>query len=99
VLFNHALVKRDKNDFAPRLGIAYQLSSKTTIRTGYGLFYTQDTTNPVFDRARNFGFRESARGLDVRPTVNLDDPWGGSGSSGLQCTNWDGVCVARLYTF
>ena len=99
VLFNHALQARDNNDFAPRLGIAYQLGQKTTIRTGYGVFYTQDTTNPMFDRARNFGFRESARGLDVRPSVNLDDPWAASGASGLQCSNWDGVCVARLYTF
>ncbi|MBI1353469.1 MAG: TonB-dependent receptor plug domain-containing protein [Acidobacteria bacterium] len=99
VLFNHAMQRRDKNDFAPRLGIAYQLNEKTTIRTGYGVFYTQDTTNPTFDRARNFGFRESARGLEVRQTVNLDSPWASSGASGLQCSNWDGVCVARLYTF
>jgi len=27
--------------FAPRVGIAYALDSKTVIRTGYGLFYTQ----------------------------------------------------------
>ncbi|MCB1019732.1 MAG: carboxypeptidase regulatory-like domain-containing protein [Bryobacterales bacterium] len=99
VLYNHALQARDNNDFAPRIGIAYQLNQKTSIRTGWGVFYTQDTTNPVFDRARNFGFRESARGLDVRPSVNLDNPWQSSGASGLQCTNWDGVCVARLYTF
>ncbi|MCB9383408.1 MAG: TonB-dependent receptor [Bryobacterales bacterium] len=99
ILYNHALQQRDKNDFAPRLGIAYQVNQKMSIRTGYGVFYTQDTTNPVFDRARNFGFRESARGLDTRPSVNLDSPWASSGASGLQCTNWDGVCVARLYTF
>ncbi len=99
VMQSHALQARDNNDFAPRLGIAYQLSQKTSIRTGYGVFYAQDTTNPVFDRARNFGFRESARGLDVRPSVNLDAPWAASGASGLQCTNWDGVCVARLYSF
>ena len=27
--------------FAPRLGIAYSLSPKTVVRTGYGIFYTQ----------------------------------------------------------
>src|SRR4051794_30733028 len=27
-------------DFAPRVGIAYQLTPKTVIRTGYGLFYS-----------------------------------------------------------
>jgi hypothetical protein len=99
VLFNHATINKDKNDFAPRLGFAYQLGDKTTIRTGYGVFYTQDTTNPVFDMARNFGFRESARGLDVKPSVNLDSPWATSGAAGLECSNWDGVCVSRLYTF
>ena len=99
VLFNRSLIRRDINDFAPRLGIAYQVNSKMSIRTGYGIFYTQDTTNPVFDRARNFGFRESARALDAVQTVNLDNPWADSGATGLQCTDFDGVCVARLFTF
>ena len=99
VLFNRATIQKDRNDWAPRLGIAYQVDDKTSIRTGYGVYYTQDTTNPVFDMARNFGFRESARGLDVRPSVNLDSPWAASGSAGLECSNWDGVCVSRLYTF
>ncbi|MFL6416104.1 MAG: TonB-dependent receptor domain-containing protein [Bryobacteraceae bacterium] len=31
----------DYNNFGPRLGLAYALGSKTVIRTGYGLFYTQ----------------------------------------------------------
>ncbi len=30
-----------KGGFGPRLGIAYGLDSKTVIRTGYGIFYTQ----------------------------------------------------------
>jgi carboxypeptidase family protein len=30
-----------KKGFAPRLGIAYQLTPNTVIRTGYGIFYTQ----------------------------------------------------------
>ena len=98
VMHNHATIRNDTNDFAPRIGFAYQLNGKTTIRTGYGVFYTQDTSNPMFDMGRNFGFRESARGLDAIQTVNLDNPWGASGASGLQCSNWDGVCVARLYT-
>jgi outer membrane receptor protein involved in Fe transport len=29
----------DKNNFAPRLGMAYLLNSTTTIRAGYGMFY------------------------------------------------------------
>lgn len=34
-----SLINPDRNDFAPRLGIAYQLTHKLVIRTGYGVFY------------------------------------------------------------
>ncbi len=77
VLFNHALVQRDTNDFAPRLGFAYQMDDKTTIRTGYGIYYAQDTGNPIFDMGRNFGARQSARSNDVFAEVNVSDPLGG----------------------
>ena len=33
------LWKSDKNNFAPRIGLAYQLNAKTVIRSGYGIFY------------------------------------------------------------
>jgi hypothetical protein len=98
VMHNHATIRKDTNDWGPRLGLAYQFDEKTTIRAGYGIYFAQDTSNPMFDMGRNFGFRESARGLDVRPSVNLDSPWVASGSAGLECSGWNGVCVSRLYT-
>ena len=100
VLFNRATIKKDTNDFAPRVGLSYQPDAKTTIRTGFGVYYSQDTGNPVFDMGRNFGFRQSARGLEDRPTVNVDAPFAtAAGGAQLQCSNWDGPCVAGLYTF
>src|SRR5256885_73113 len=36
---NRALIKPDKNDFAPRLGLAYQFTNKMVVRGGYGVFY------------------------------------------------------------
>jgi hypothetical protein len=36
---SRALIQPDKNDFAPRLGLAYQLSKKVVVRSGYGVFY------------------------------------------------------------
>jgi hypothetical protein len=48
-----ALVRKDLNDFAPRLGIAWSPSSKWTVRAGAGVFYVQDETNTYFDMARN----------------------------------------------
>lgn len=33
------IVEPDYNNFAPRLGVAYRLGNKSTIRAGYGVFY------------------------------------------------------------
>jgi hypothetical protein len=43
-LEDRALVKPDRNNFAPRVGAVYRLDEKTTIRGGWGLFYN------LFDR-------------------------------------------------
>jgi hypothetical protein len=62
--------------FAPRIGIAYSVDSKTVVRTGYGIFYTQafypgwggglslDGLNP------NPGFSSTVSGL--QPSFYLD---------------------------
>ncbi len=44
-LASRSLVQPQKLNFSPRLGIAYQLNSKTVLRGGYGLFWVP------FDRA------------------------------------------------
>jgi len=48
-----SMVRPDNNDFAPRLGVAYNLGNRWTLRSAFGVFYAQDTANPVFDMARN----------------------------------------------
>jgi hypothetical protein len=40
-LEERALVKPDKNNFAPRAGLVYQLGERTIIRGGFGVFYNQ----------------------------------------------------------
>jgi hypothetical protein len=64
------LIPWDKLDFAPRIGIAYNLRSKTVIRLGYGIFYGGEENqggNP--NRGESAPFNES-------PTLN--DPPGTS---------------------
>ncbi len=39
--------KRDLNDWGPRVGLAYQVSDKTVIRAGYGIFYVAMFRLPV----------------------------------------------------
>jgi hypothetical protein len=42
----------DKNNFAPRLGVAWQLASGTVLRVGYGMFYAK-TSNSTFYTIRS----------------------------------------------
>jgi len=44
-LYNQALVHPDPNDWAPRVGLAYQVRPKTVIRSAYGISYV------LFNRA------------------------------------------------
>jgi outer membrane receptor protein involved in Fe transport len=43
--FGRSLIRPDKNNLAPRLGLAYQLTPATVLRAGYGRFYM------LFERA------------------------------------------------
>jgi hypothetical protein len=39
-IFARALIHPDRNNFAPRIGFAYALGTKSVVRGGYGIFYT-----------------------------------------------------------
>ncbi len=67
------LVGRDNNDFAPRIGVSYQLSQKTVIRLGTGMFYSQDTGNPRFDMARNLAGRLRFNPSGTIPSLNWNN--------------------------
>ena len=47
-LLPDALMNTPYKNFAPRFGIAYSPDSKTVIRTGFGIFYSQDNSNSTF---------------------------------------------------
>jgi hypothetical protein len=38
-LYDRALVHPDRNNWAPRIGLAYQLTAKTVLRSGFGVSY------------------------------------------------------------
>jgi hypothetical protein len=57
LLPNGPLLDTQYLNFAPRFGISYSPTSKMVIRTGYGIFYTQDIGNAYFDMARNIAGR------------------------------------------
>ncbi|HEY3838748.1 MAG TPA: carboxypeptidase-like regulatory domain-containing protein [Bryobacteraceae bacterium] len=51
------LITTNYKNFAPRLGIAWSPSSKWAIRTGFGIFYSQESKNSIFDLNRGLGGR------------------------------------------
>jgi Carboxypeptidase regulatory-like domain/TonB-dependent Receptor Plug Domain len=59
-LEERGLVKPDWNNFAPRLGAAYQLNDRTVLRSGFGVFYN------LFDRIGS----EDQLALNVPGLVN-----------------------------
>ncbi len=79
LLSNGPLMDTKYLNFAPRLGISYSPDSVTVIRTGYGIFYTQDIGNAYFDMARNIAGRATA--------VNVDTTTGIYGNSNLTWAN------------
>jgi hypothetical protein len=91
------LVGDDNNDFAPRIGLAYSPTDRWTFRAGFGVFYTQDTGNPVFDMGRNLGGRGRFESDTEKPNSNLSDPWAFERAA-FQCSNWSGVCLGPPYT-
>jgi hypothetical protein len=54
---NARLIDTSYRDFAPRLGIAWSPSDKWSIRTGFGIFYSQESKNSIFDLNRGLGGR------------------------------------------
>ena len=80
VLPNGPLMDTQYTNFAPRLGISYSPNSKLVIRTGYGIFFTQDIGNAYFDMARNIAGRVTSS------PNNQDATTGIYGNSNL---NWN----------
>jgi hypothetical protein len=53
---SNGLVRPDKNNFAPRIGLAWQMNSQTVLRTGYGIFYTPENSARSDILTKNYPF-------------------------------------------
>jgi Carboxypeptidase regulatory-like domain/TonB dependent receptor-like, beta-barrel len=51
---SRGLVPVDKNNFAPRVGFAYQLTAGTVLRGGYGIFYGGQENGPYSNPSPGF---------------------------------------------
>src|SRR5262249_53536863 len=69
-LTEEALIKPDKNNFAPRIGFAYSVTPKTVLRGAYGVFY---------NHANRLG-REGLLGFNPPFIILADSNISGSGT-------------------
>ena len=75
-----SLVKPDRNNFAPRIGIAWKPQKLTVVRTGYGINYNLAQYGTVI---QNFAFQPPF----AQTATNSTDLNGLSGASPLTLTN------------
>lgn len=60
------LVRTDKNNFAPRLGVAWAIGDKSVIRGGYGFFFPTSAAQGIRDPIATNGFNQ---GVTSRTTL------------------------------
>lgn len=51
---SRGLISPDTNNFAPRIGLAYQVQEKTVLRAGYGIFYGGQENGPYSNPSPGF---------------------------------------------
>jgi hypothetical protein len=51
---SEGLISPDLNNFAPRVGLAYQITNKLVLRTGYGIFYGGQENGPYSNPSPGF---------------------------------------------
>ena len=67
------VIHPDKNNFAPRVGIAYLLNNKTTVRAGYGWFYNTNFLWEAQGIRGNWPFAISETKTNLNATA-IDSP-------------------------
>lgn len=94
-LLGSETVKRDNNDFAPRVSLSYRPTELWTVRAGLGMYYVQDIVEARFDLSRNVGGRSQFTADSEVLNSNLSDPWRNEGGN---CSNWTGPCQGPTFT-
>jgi hypothetical protein len=82
--YGRSLMRNDFNNFAPRIGLAYQLNQKTVIRAGAGVFFNSTFMQEINDLRKFWPYlpqQEISFNRGARPDFIISDPGPGFGST------------------
>lgn len=75
--YGRALMRNNYLDFAPRIGLAYQLNQKTVIRTAFGIFYNSTFVQELQDMRKFWPYtiqQNFSANQGVVPDLKITDP-------------------------
>ena len=82
--YGRSLMANDMNNFAPRLGIAWQVTNKTVIRAGAGVFFNSTFMQEINDLRKFWPYlpqQEISYNRGAQPDFKISDPGPGFGST------------------
>ena len=79
------VVRMDKTDFSPRIGVAYRLGSKSVIRGGYGIYYPTSAAQGIRDPIATNPFNQAIRKVQdtANPPTSPLQGWPGGSTHGI----------------
>jgi len=75
--YGRSLMRNNYLDFAPRIGLAYQITNKTVIRGAYGIFYNSTFVQELQDMRKFWPYtiqQNFSANQGVRPDLLITDP-------------------------
>lgn len=77
--YGRSIYKAPHNSFAPRIGLAYKLTDKLVMRTGFGIFFTETQEVSQYEGMSNYGFSTLTPWVatvgGITPNDLLSDPF------------------------
>ena len=94
---SHGLISPDLNNFAPRIGLAYQLADKLVFRSGYGIFYGGQENGPFSNPSPGFNppFM-SSEAYSTPCTAPTANPAAGQQDCSISAANNGGLALNQL---
>jgi hypothetical protein len=87
--YGNGLVQTQKTNFAPRVGLAYQLDPRTVVRGGFGLFYNSfenqgygPNIGENYPFVYNFTYKQKNLGTPSVTPISAGSPWAGCSTAG-----------------